>query len=268
MKLSFSTLGCPRWDMKEIVATAKDLGYDGVELRGVQSELQLTRHKAFLPENIKPTRGLFASLSLAIPCITSGCVVSDPSTAKENCAEIKCYVDMAGELDAPYVRVMGDAYAGPSGNVDDYLVESQLSELGEYAKERGVTLLVETNGAYADTNRLAKLLQSVNSPAVKTLWDINHPYRYFGEPPEATVGNIGPMIRHVHMKDSIVSGGRIIYRLMGQGDLPILKSVALLFEAGFDGFYSLEWLKRFDLTLEDPGIAFVQYIAYMRNIKP
>ena len=57
MKLSFSTLGCPRWDMKEIVATAKDLGYDGVELRGVQSELRLTRHNAFLPENIMATRG-------------------------------------------------------------------------------------------------------------------------------------------------------------------------------------------------------------------
>ena len=49
--------------------------------------------------------------------------------------------------------------------------------------------------------------------------------------------------------------------------LPILKSIELLNNKGFDGFYSLEWLKRFDLTLEDPGIAFVQYITYMRNIK-
>lgn len=35
MKLSFSTLGCPRWTLKEIVATAKDLGFGGVEIRGI-----------------------------------------------------------------------------------------------------------------------------------------------------------------------------------------------------------------------------------------
>lgn len=263
MKLSFSTLGCPRWDMGEIVATAKDLSYDGVELRGVQNELRLTRHKSFQRDTILGTREAFASRSLAIPCLTSGCVISDPDAAEENRGEIKRYVDMARALGAPNVRVMGDAYAGPAGNVDDYLVEEMLRELGEYANAQGIVLLVETNGAYADTNRLAKLLQSVNSPAVAALWDINHPYRYFGEPPEATAHNLGPAIRHVHLKDSAMAGGRLVYRLMGQGDLPVEKAVGLLNDAGYQGFYSLEWLKRFDLTLEEPGIAFSQYVDYM-----
>ena len=39
MKLSFSTLGCPRWTLKEIVATAKDLGFDGVEIRGIGDKI-------------------------------------------------------------------------------------------------------------------------------------------------------------------------------------------------------------------------------------
>ena len=35
MKLSLSTLGCPGWSWNEIFATAKDLGMNGIEVRGV-----------------------------------------------------------------------------------------------------------------------------------------------------------------------------------------------------------------------------------------
>ena len=35
MKTAFSTLGCPGWSWDEIFATAKDLGLDGIEVRGV-----------------------------------------------------------------------------------------------------------------------------------------------------------------------------------------------------------------------------------------
>ena len=39
MKISFSTLGCPRWSWREILATACDLGYGGVEVRGVGNDI-------------------------------------------------------------------------------------------------------------------------------------------------------------------------------------------------------------------------------------
>ena len=35
MKLSFATLGCPKWTLEQIAANAKAMGFDGVELRGV-----------------------------------------------------------------------------------------------------------------------------------------------------------------------------------------------------------------------------------------
>ena len=39
MKLGFSTIGCPEWDWAEILGTAKDMGIDGIEIRGVEDEL-------------------------------------------------------------------------------------------------------------------------------------------------------------------------------------------------------------------------------------
>lgn len=267
MKLSFSTLGCPRWSIEEIFATAKDFGYDGVELRGVQNELHMTRHKALRPENIMNTRDELKRLALEVACMTSGCVISDAENIEQNKDELKQYIQAAANLGVPYVRVLGDKYAGPSAPVDDYLVEQVAGELGEIAQKAGVTLLIETNGSYADTNRLAKLLSDINCDGVKALWDMHHPYRYFGEDPKDTVDNIGSFTRHVHLKDSLMQNGRVAYRMMGQGDVPAQKCIELLEALGYDGYYSLEWLKRFDATLEDPGIVFMQYVGYMRSLK-
>ena len=40
MKISFSTLGCPRWSFREIMATAVDLHYQGIEVRGIGKDIE------------------------------------------------------------------------------------------------------------------------------------------------------------------------------------------------------------------------------------
>jgi hypothetical protein len=79
LKISFSTLGCPRWSWDEIVVMAKDLGYDGIEVRGIGSEIYIPFAKPFLPENIERTKNRLVKLGLEIPCLTSSCNLSDKS---------------------------------------------------------------------------------------------------------------------------------------------------------------------------------------------
>ena len=43
MKLAFSTLGCPEWNLDQILAAARESGYEGVEWRGYQAEMELPR---------------------------------------------------------------------------------------------------------------------------------------------------------------------------------------------------------------------------------
>ena len=71
----------------------------------------------------------------------------------------------------------------PDGEVDDAVVLKALRALIPYAEEKGVTLLVETNGVYADTSRLAGLLNQIESDNIGALWDMHHPYRYGNERP-------------------------------------------------------------------------------------
>jgi len=267
MKLSFSTVGCPRWSWKNIVATAHDLGYDGVEVRGVGKDISVPSVPEFGEARLEGTLEELSKMRLSVPCLASDCCLHEASRREVTAREVRAYIDLARRLSAPYVRVMGDAAVPqPTGSVDAGLVRDVAAELGEYALSRGVTLLIETNGAWADSEKLAKLLSEIGSPAVRALWDINHPHTFFHEPPEATYGNLKPYLCHVHIKDAAIEEGRVRYAMMGYGQLPIERMVGLLKEGGYQGFYSLEWVKRWDITLEEPGIVFAHYVNYMRAL--
>ena len=47
MKRAFTTLGCPDWDIDTIAENARNMGFDGVELRGANGE-HIGRAKAAL----------------------------------------------------------------------------------------------------------------------------------------------------------------------------------------------------------------------------
>ena len=61
--LSFSTLGCPQWSFEKIVQCAADNGYQGIEIRGIQDQLDLPKCPEFsTPERIAATRRLALDL--------------------------------------------------------------------------------------------------------------------------------------------------------------------------------------------------------------
>ena len=125
--------------------------------------------------------------------------------------------------------------------------------------------MVETNGVYADTARLRRLLEQLSSDAVAALWDMHHPYRFMGEKPEQTVQNLGAYIKYVHVKDSVMTEQGVEYRMMGEGDLPIDEMMMALNSICYEGYISLEWVKRWANHLSDAGIVFPQFVHYMES---
>lgn len=259
MKTCFSTLGCPEWTFSDIVSVASDLGFDGVEIRGIQNELYAPAIDAFSPAHITATREKLSRLSLSIPCLASSCDLNSEDVLES----AKAYIDTASALGVPYVRLLADKEPAPSVEVSPRVIAANMREIAEYASGKDVVPLIETNGFYAKTKVLGLMFSELKTKNIGILYDIHHPYRYFNEDPEYTIKNIAPYIRHVHIKDSVVENGKARYRLLGEGDIPVARIVRLLKEAGYDGFYSLEWVKRWDLSLEEPGIAFAQYKAFM-----
>ena len=263
MKFAFSTVGCPDYQWSDVYSMAKDLGYDGIEVRGLGREFSTFNMQPFSEGEVGLTVKKLAELRLSIPCLSSGCVLKFADKREENLAQLKDYIHLAQKLNCPYVRVMGDYGAAPDSDVDDEVVASQLRELIPLAEECGVTLLLETNGAYADTARLRDLLTDLASDNVAALWDMHHPYRFMHESPEQTLQNLGTYIKHVHIKDSVIQDGRLVYRLMGDGDLPIADMMMALRSINYEGYVSLEWVRYWNRDMYDAGVVFPQYIHYM-----
>ena len=262
MKIAFSTIGCPGWNFDEIVSTASDLGYNAIEIRGITGEMYAPSIKQFLPENRAKTIEKLKRLDLSISMLTSGATLAVYGDADRSLAEAKAYIDLADALGVPFIRVMCTNRPQPDGG-DISLCKKLYKQLLTYAENTDVTPLMETNGIFADSALLASFLDDCGGGGA--LWDINHPYRFNGESIETTINNLGQKIMYAHIKDSLVANGMTRYKMLGYGDIPVRDALKILSDKGYDGVISLEWVKRWEPNLEEPGIVFSQYINTVKR---
>ena len=268
VKIGFSTLACPEWSWTDIYSMAKDFKFDGIEIRGLGNEIFSVKAQPFTEAQLPNTIAKLQSLGLEIPCLSSGACLKFKDKYQEAEDEIKAYAQLASKLGASYIRILGDLEPAPGSDVDDDYIIETLKKLVPIAEEYNVTLLVETNGVYSDTARLAKVLDSVKSRKVAALWDMHHPYRYNNEAPETTVANLGEYIKYIQVKDSVMrEDGTVEYRIMGTGDIPVKAMIEALDTINYNGYISLEWVKRWARDLSDAGIVIPQFAEYMAPYK-
>jgi len=266
MKIAFSTLGCPDFAWTDIYTLAKDFGFHGIEIRGLGGDIFDVNASPFAKDNLEKTKAQLKKLKLEICCLSSGCALRFADKREENIEELKKYIELAKELGTPAIRVLGDLTAEPTTDFDDADVIEQMKVLAPIAEEAGVMLLIETNGVYSDTARLADVLAQIASDSVGALWDFNHPYRFNGESPETTIKNLGAFIKHVHIKDSVEEDGKVVYKLVGEGDLPAMADyMKALRSLNYEGYISLEWLKQYAPELSDAGIVFPHFANFMEQ---
>lgn len=265
MKLAFSTVGCPDYNWTEIYSMAKDLGFQGIEMRVTGGEYFSLHARPFKAENIESTLSDLKKRHLEIPCLSSNCSLKYKEKTEENIMKLMEYIELAYKLGTPYIRILADEHAKEEGEVDDNHVIEVLKKLMPFAEVKNVTLLVETNGVYADTSRLKNLLDSVPSDNIGALWDIHHPYRFKNEQPEETIRNLGAYVKYVHVKDSVMDGDKVSYRLMGEGDIPFEKALKSLESINYEGYISFEWVRNYAPDLENAGVVFPHFIHYMNQ---
>ena len=262
MKLAFSTLGCPDWNFWDVFSTAKDLGYSAVEIRGIRREIYAPNIKE-LSVDIDETLGRLKNMGVGISMLTSAATFAIHGEEEQSMKEAKEYIDLAKKLGVPFVRIMSTDKPQFDGG-DIALCKRQFSELVDYANGTGVMPLMETNGLFVDTKSLANFLDNVGGEC-GALWDVHHPYRFGDETVEQTIENLGDRIKYVHLKDSIIEKGAPSYRMMGNGNIPLSSAIQSLNSNGYKGYFSLEWVKRWNKDLEEPGIVFSHYVNYMKK---
>ena len=134
MKISFSTLACPDFSWSDIYSMAKDLGFHGIEVRGIGDETNALKTKPFSAEKVDKTAEKLRSLKLEIPCLSTGCCLKFADKREENLAEISAHADLAAKLNTPYIRILADLTPAPEGEVDDSFIAEVLKEAAAVAE--------------------------------------------------------------------------------------------------------------------------------------
>ncbi len=260
MKLSFSIKGWSDYHWDDFVNAAVALEFQGIELHDIKGTEWTEKGGPFHQKTAPATLRALYEKNLHLACMDSVTDLAGENSAEIE-AEISSCIDLAEMLRIPFVRIHAQNKAENAAE----MASARLEKLLPYATERGVTLLVETLGAFANTEALRDLLDSFADDNLGALWDFHHPYRDFGESPDITVRNLGAYIKHVHIKDSTTDG----YRLVGEGDLPIANMMNALSSINYDGFLSLEWTPEWMPELPEMDVVFSHYETYMsRYVSP
>src|SRR2546425_2880945 len=209
LPLGFSTLGCPRWDGGQVLDFAAGHDFAAVELRGLQKQMALTQVPEFAPARLAEAKRQLADHGLVVSCLGSSANLHDMDAAKHAAQldDARRFIDLAQALGAPYVRVFGNKYvAGVPREAMLAHIARGLHELGEYARGKGVTVLIESHGDFTDSPALLEILQRADSPGAALLWDAHHTFVSGKEAPEDTGRQGGGDNRHTPPEEPLPAG--------------------------------------------------------------
>jgi len=107
VKIAFSTLGCPDWCWNDTIAAAKDLGYDGVEIRGIEHQIYLPKAPQLMGKYLQKTEDHLKQIKLEFSCLTSACYLHEDNF-EARLEQGEAYIEMAHKVGVPFIRVLGD----------------------------------------------------------------------------------------------------------------------------------------------------------------
>ncbi|MFN2458953.1 MAG: sugar phosphate isomerase/epimerase family protein, partial [Chitinophagaceae bacterium] len=245
--LSFSTLGCPDWDLHKIINFAAEHGYSGIELRGIKRELDLTKVQELSnAQNRSTIMKMMKEKGLQFVALGSSANLhfADPAQRKKNLDDARRFIDLAQQIDCPYVRVFPNNFPKEQDKIETIeLIAKGLLELGDYAKGSNVSVLMETHGDVVKSEDIKKIMQSAEHPHTGLVWDVTNMWTITKEPPANVYKKLKKYIRHTHIKDAKLVDGKVQYTLPGEGEVPIFEAIKILSRKRYKGYYSFEWEK-------------------------
>jgi sugar phosphate isomerase/epimerase len=268
VKLSFSTLACPDWNMAEIIAIAASAGYHGIELRFVQGEDSLWKLPVFQGGELASIRRSLSDCGLVISCLDTSCRFHSPdaSERKHWLDEGQRMADLAATLGAPGLRVFGDTIqpGADRGSTRTWIAES-IGQLADITSSKGVEVWLESHGDFASSTETLAIIEQSGSSNTGAVWDPANCMVEAQEMPAEGAAKLGSAIRHTHIKDLRRKNDAWEHVLTGEGSFPLQQQLEALKKMNYDRFVSFEWEKKWHPEIADAAIALPHFIRWFRQ---
>ncbi|MER6529931.1 TIM barrel protein [Streptomyces sp. NPDC001508] len=243
----------PDFTFFDVIADAHRRGFDGINVSVYgPSYTELSGHT---PRHFANIHAALSEAGLGIDIETNG---TEPKHLQD-------LLRIGEQLGAENLRTYTTGPLDRRARVEEAV--TNLSAAAPIAAEHGIHLLLE-NHEELDCTEVATVLEAVNSPWVRSLFDYGNDMMLNSHPLH-TLGAVLPWVTSAHLKDQIVytSNGTTARHTLGvpigQGQLPVREITKLLIDAGVTRIcFENTWayiapINGFDDGTEYPDGAFV-----------
>jgi len=258
MQIGYSSLGAPQLGLVELRHLALRHALDFVELRTVGGTIDLPamadQGALHAAASGRPPIRLVASNLQLLQC------------GGEGLASFLRYAAVADRCGAPFIRVFSGGEVGQQLEGEDFTKVA--TAIGQCRRELAAQslhceMLLETHFSFSSAKFCRALNERLDAP-IHILWDCHHTWRRGGESPAEAWDLLGPWVRHIHYKDSVMAAGSPAdgtYVIPGTGEFPTSELVSVLRRGGYEGGLSLEWEKLWHPELPEISAALEAFVG-------
>jgi sugar phosphate isomerase/epimerase len=242
MKLSLDTYSIGQdLSLREMLELLPACGYDGVEFRsesgqahGVEPEIGSAQRREI--------KTLLDAVGLEVSCISTSQRYESPSPSERAIVidRVKQFVDLAADIGCPALRTFGNDF--PPGvareDVVKYVGES-LRTVGEYAEDKGVTVLLEMHGQFYYWEYALKAVQIADHPNVAINYNCDMKDMVDGSI-AFTFAQVKDYVKHVHVHNMESMGKPVEGLFRPGGPFPYRELFGILKGMDYPYYCSME----------------------------
>ena len=232
------------WQPAQILDTAKEAGFDGVELT-FHEEGSL--HVNLTNEELRAIRKYAESIGIELPSMYTGlnwqvCMTSADPDERANAARInERMLEVAHEIGANTLLIVPGVVDENTAYDDAYnRARDEIAGLVPKARSLGVSIGIENvwNKFLLSPLEFARIVDEINDPHVGAYFDVGNILAYGY--PEQWIRILGKRIKKCHVKDFVVQrpGGHFTTLLEGDVNWPAVRQAWN--DIGYDDYVTVE----------------------------
>ena len=284
------TMGTPEYTVLEAMELFHKIGLDGAEIV-VQDDYKCGLPTECTKEELEIVRKKAEEVGIKIIALTpynSYFNSLDEEVRQKEIEGLRKVIGYAQYLGAKYIRIYAGNYAATDTDSDgrkrEKLIES-MKELGEDAKNAGVTLVMENhfNTMTVSAKQSMDMAEAIHHPNVGILYDQANLTFTLQEDYEKAIAIQMDQVKYVHVKDldfksenyEFVSDEvshpkeedrNVVTRIVGQGCIKWPEILQMMHDRGYDGWLSLEYERRWHPDdIPDASIGMKESADYLKE---
>ncbi len=249
MKIVFSTKNVSRATFLDTCRYAFDYGFQGFEIYDAIKERNSHHDSILRRDRIADAKRKLINRNLSVSALRMPESIDNPEVTSDLVVK---YVDMALASGIPNVILRVD------NEVSFEVLDEKLSDAIKKAENRDVSILFETVGALANTEKVIDIINHFSSAVIGASWNVRGTYFDAGETSEATIKTLGAYIKYVRLGD--MKDEKTV--LIGEGELDVAKLIGALSSLNYEGYICAAWNEE----INDADIVLTHFANYISQL--